>query len=226
MSGNTNTVSSAPSAPDRRATRRSATTAEIIAAAWDLARERGLAGVSMRDLGDRVGMRAQSVYSYFASKDEIYDAMFRQGWQENLAWMAQEAEEADDPREELRRAAHRFFEFCTSDPVRYQLLFQRTIPGFEPSPESYAVAVAALDQMQSGFARAGVTDPDASDLATAVLTGLTSQQLANDPGGDRWRRLVDRAADMLMREIAPEAPAHRRRGARPPAASPPSRRTQ
>ena len=212
-------------APGRRAIRRTTTTAEIVAAAWDLARERGLAGVSMRDLGDRVGMRAQSVYSYFASKDEIYDAMYRQGWQENLAWMAPDGEAADDPLDELRRAAHRFFEFCTTDPVRYQLLFQRTIPGFEPSPESYAVAVAALDQMQAGFARAGITDPDASDLATAVLTGLTSQQLANDPGGDRWQRLVDRAADMLMREIAPEALAGSRRARRAPATTSRTRRT-
>ena len=42
----------------------------------------------MRDLGEAVGMRAQSVYSYFPSKDAIYDAMFRQGYEEFLAWMA------------------------------------------------------------------------------------------------------------------------------------------
>jgi AcrR family transcriptional regulator len=188
---------------DRRAMRRESTRQEIVAAAWELAREQGLAGMSMRDLGARVGMRAPSVYSYFPAKDAIYDAMFRQGYEEFIAWMTTD-EDADDPLALAKSHAHRFFTFCTDDPVRYQLLFLRTIPGFEPSPESYALAVRALADGAAAFTRWGVTDPEASDLATAVLTGLTSQQIANDPGGDRWERLVDRAAEMLIRELAPD----------------------
>lgn len=191
---------------DRRSTRRAATRAEIVAAAWDMAREEGLAGLSMRGLGDRVGMRAQSVYTYFASKNEIYDAMFRQGYDEYLACMAGADADADctTPLEQVQGHARRFFSFCTSDPVRYQLLFLRTIPGFVPSDESYARAGEALAIAQRGLATIGVTDPAAEDLATALFTGLVSQQLANDPGGSRWERLVDRAAAMLMAEIAPD----------------------
>ncbi len=36
-----------------------------------------------------------------------------------------------------------------------------------------------------------------------MFTGLTSQQIANDPGGDRWERLVDRAVAMLLADLAP-----------------------
>jgi hypothetical protein len=36
------------------------------------------------------------------------------------------------------------------------------------------------------------------------LTGLTDQQISNDPGGDRWKRLVDRAVLMLLGEVAPD----------------------
>lgn len=198
---------------DRRAIRRAATRAEIVSAAWELARAQGLSGISMRDLGDRVGMRAQSVYSYVASKDEIYDAMFRQGYEEFLAWMSADPMTGRTPLERARAMAHRFFLFCTTDPVRYQLLFLRTIPGFEPSAESYALAVAAIESMQSDLHDIGVTDPAASDLSTAVLTGLVGQQIANDPGGDRWLRLVDRAAHMLLTELAPDllAPTPRRK---------------
>jgi AcrR family transcriptional regulator len=189
---------------DRRAARRASTRQEIVDAAWQLAREHGLSGLSMRDLGDRVGMRAQSVYSYFGAKDDIYDAMFRQGYEAFIAWMDVDGEPAAaDAREATRHFAHRFFEFCTSDPVRYQLLFLRTIPGFQPTPESYRIAVQALDGLQGAMTRIGITDPEAADLATALFTGLTSQQIANDPGGDRWERLVDRAADMLLAEVAP-----------------------
>ena len=188
---------------DRRAQRRAATRAEIVAAAWDLAREQGLAGLSMRDLGKRVGMRAQSVYTYFDSKDDIYDAMFREGYEQFLTWSDADGASARTPLDQVRAQAHRFFLFCTSDPVRYQLLFLRTIPGFEPSPESYAVAVRALARVQDDMTALGITDPQAGDLATALFTGLVSQQLANDPGGSRWLRLVDRAASMLLAEVAP-----------------------
>ena len=156
----------------------------------------------MRDLGERVGMRGQSIYSYFASKHEIYDAMFLEGYQAFITWMnadgSSASDPADDPAQAARLTAHRFFEFCTSDPVRYQLLFQRTIPGFEPSEESYAVAEQALEQAREQLATLGLHDQETLDLWTAVLTGLADQQISNDPGGDRWKRLVDRAVDMLL----------------------------
>ena len=49
---------------------------EIIDAAWAQAEKVGIAAMSLRDLGRAVGMRAPSLYTYFASKDAIYDAMF------------------------------------------------------------------------------------------------------------------------------------------------------
>ena len=188
----------------RREAQRDRTRAEIIDAAWVLVRSQGLAGLSMRDLGEAVGMRAQSVYSYFPSKDAIYDAMFRQGYEEFHASIGA-AGDVDPlrPLDRLRHIAHSFFAFCTTDSVRYQLLFQRTIPGFEPSPESYAVALEAITALGAEFAAIGITDPAAVDLTTAVFTGLTSQQISNDPGGDRWERLVDRAVAMLLADLAP-----------------------
>ncbi len=190
---------------DRKTRRRQATADEIVAAAWEQVRAFGLAGLSMRDLGARVGMRAQSLYSYFASKHEIYDAMFAQGNQEFLEWMTDDSDAGGSVEARVdaaRRGAHRFFEFCVSDPVRYQLLFQRTIPDFVPSERSYAVAQAAyaltVDRLKTiGLDQSGV------DLWTAVLAGLVAQQLSNEPGGDRWAVLVDRAVDMLVTATRP-----------------------
>jgi AcrR family transcriptional regulator len=189
---------------DRRTVRRQESKREIVQASWEVVREHGLAGLSMRDLGERVGMRAQSIYSYFASKHEIYDAMFLEGYQAFATWMDAAVDDADidtDPNGAARAATHAFVEFCTSDPVRYQLLFQRTIPDFTPSPETYAVAVQAYDQMGRRLAAVGVRDQATLDLWTAVMTGITDQQISNDPGGTRWTQLVDRAVDMLIAEL-------------------------
>ncbi len=189
-------------AQDRRARRREATKTEILDAAWALIREQGLAGLSLRDLAARVGMRAPSLYQYFPSKRAIYDALFAQGASQALAAVGAPVT-TSDTRAALRDSAHRVFDFATSDPARAQLLFQRTIPGFEPSPEAYAPAVEMRARVQALLEHHGITGPDDLDLWTALIGGLVSQQLANDPGGSRWARLVDRTVDVFLADVAP-----------------------
>jgi AcrR family transcriptional regulator len=188
---------------DRRSARREATKAEILDAAWEMVREHGLASLALRDLAAKVGMRAPSLYQYFDSKHAIYDAMFEQGARQALEQVADPVDAIADPREAMRAGAHAMFRFMTTDPARAQLLFQRTIPGFEPSSEAYAPAVELLDRTQARFAAFGVTDPAAVDAYTALISGLCNQQIANDPGGDRWGRLIDRMYDMWLAEFAP-----------------------
>jgi AcrR family transcriptional regulator len=187
---------------DRRAERREATKAEILDAAWELVRLEGLAALNLRDVAARVGMRAPSLYSYFDSKHAIYDAMFAQANLE-LRERFPGLQPGEDPVAAIRRRGKAYVEFATADPGRYQLLFQRTIPGFEPSPESYAIAVENLDRTRQAFKAAGIDDPKALDLYTALLAGLVSQQVANDPGGNRWRRLVDEVLDMFFQHVKP-----------------------
>ena len=185
---------------DRRAERRESTRAEILDAAWELARAQGLAGLSLRDVARRIGMRPPSLYWYFDSKHAIYDAMFAEGNRQLLARLAEQDWPAD-PRALLRLSARVFVEFSAEDVERYQLLFQRTIPDFEPSPGSYALAVQVLEQMRARFAAAGLSDPAQFDLWTALAAGLAAQQTSNDPGGDRWLRLVDEAVDMYADRV-------------------------
>jgi AcrR family transcriptional regulator len=188
---------------DRRAERAEATRREILDAAWALVRQEGLAALTMRDLGARVGMKAQSLYGYFPSKHAIYDAMFGDANRELVSrWKAAVAAGPQDPVSVLRRRTAAFLQFCVEDPVRYQLLFQRTIPGFEPSPESYAPAVETLEDLHDRLRACGVDDPRAVDMWTAMHSGLVAQQNANDPGGDRWLRLADESIDMLLAHFA------------------------
>jgi AcrR family transcriptional regulator len=183
---------------DRIAERREATRREILGVAWQLARERGLSQLTLRDIAHQVGMRAPSLYSHFESKNAIYDAMFATAWTECLAVMTAAAgSPAASPRAAMRQLARAFFDFSASDLSRHQLMNQRTIFGFEPSAESYAPAVATLEVLRAALAAQGVTRQAEIDLYVAVVGGLVDAQLANDPGGDRWSRLLDRAIDML-----------------------------
>lgn len=182
---------------DRRAERHERTRAEIVAAAWMLADERGLAGWSLRDVADAVGMRAPSLYVYVESKNALYDAMFADGYRELTDRLAA-LDRRGDPATVLRRGTRAFVEFCVERPARHALLFLRTVPGFEPSRQSYALAEQVLVETTEALAAAGISDQRSIDLYTAVVSGLAAQQVSNDPGGDRWTRLVDEALDRLL----------------------------
>lgn len=181
-----------------RAQRHADTVREIVDAAWRLAAEHGLAGVTLRDVARAVGMQAPSLYSYFDSKAAIYDAMFVAG---NRELMERQRAWAETEPLDLHGAARGFVDFCTENPTRYQLLFQRVVPGWQPSPDAYASALEVYAFMREKLAVLGIDSGRDLDLWTAVLTGLTDQQISNDPGGDRWTRLVDDAVDMLLTHI-------------------------
>jgi len=189
-------IKNSEASPWRQARRRSARDL-IVAAAWALAWEEGLAGWSLRDLARRAGISTPTVYAYFAAKNAIYDAMFGEAAAEFEDQMA-EPFDSEEPRRVLATAARRYADFCLSDLVRYQLLFQRTLPGFEPSPESYAPAVRALAGLRRILALNGITGARHVDLWTALFSGLVSQQVSNDPGGERWTRLIEESTAMLL----------------------------
>jgi AcrR family transcriptional regulator len=203
---------------NRIAERREATRAEILQVAWELAQQQGLTEFTLRDLADRVGMRAPSLYTHFESKHAIYDAMFGQAWSEfEQVALAELAELPQAPRAAVRRAARVFFDFAVANPARHQLINQRTIPGFEPSAESYAPAVRVYELGQQLFRDLGVSDPADDDIYTAIIDGMINQQLANDPGGTRWSALLDRAVDIWADGVGlpPDPPTQDRRTTQP-----------
>jgi AcrR family transcriptional regulator len=184
---------------DRKAERREATRQEILVAAWASARENGLAGLTLRDVADRVGMQPPSLYSHFASKNAIYDAMFAQAWDD--WWVKSTALAATAPenaRARLIAGALAYFDHAVADLARHQLMDVRTLPDFEPSPEAYQSALRAYQVMQDQLP---LTSPDDLDVYTALISGLVSQQLANDPGGERWRRLLPRVISYLADDV-------------------------
>jgi AcrR family transcriptional regulator len=185
---------------DRRHARHQATKREILDAAWKMVRDGGVNALSLRALARAVDMEPQSLYTYFASKHSVYDHLFADGNRDLLARFDQ-LEVSDDPRRTLNAMAHLFVTFAAEDQARYELLFLRTIPDFKPTPESYALAVDVFNRGRSILTGVGLHNPEDFDLWTALVSGLSSQQLANDPGGDRYIRLIDNAVAMFSEHV-------------------------
>jgi hypothetical protein len=89
---------------------------------------------------------------------------------------------------------------------------QRTIPDFEPSDEAYAPSVAVMAHFRQDLAEIGITAQADVDLNTAIVAGFVDQQLANDPGGERWRRQIPRLIDMYADAVGVPGPRLRRTG--------------
>ena len=188
------------STPDRRGRRHAVKRARIVEEAWSLARRDGLAGISLRDLADSVDLRQPSLYAYFESKLGLYDLMFLTG-QQQLLDRSMAREPLADAREELVAIVEDLVRFSSEDTVRHQLLFQRTIPGFEPSEAAMKPAQQFVELMTERLRAAGAEEQGDVDLFSAIVSGLAHQQVANDPGGDRWIVLARRVVETFVADI-------------------------
>lgn len=188
---------------DVRSRRRAEVRARVLDAAWELAARDGLTGWTLRDLAAAVGMRAPSLYTHFDGKDAIHDAMFEQGWQQLLEALEAVPRPGASTHDRMVAMTEAFLDFCTSSVPRYQLLFTHVLGEWQPTPDAYAAAERAYEHMAGEFAAVGLTRQADLDLWTALSAGLVAQQLANDRGGDRWRRLVPEAVEMFLAHTAP-----------------------
>jgi len=206
-----------PAGGDPRRRRHDAKRATIVAEAWELARRDGLAAISLRDLADRVGLRQPSLYAYFGSKLALYDAMFVDAFQDMLE-VSSRLPARDAPQEALVEFVEMCVRFATEDVVRHQLMFQRTIPGFKPSPESRELVLAFREVGRRRLTAVGVMDLPTADIFTGIVAGFTNQQVFNDPNGDRWLLQTRRVVEMFLADVERRSQSKpKAKSARPPA---------
>jgi AcrR family transcriptional regulator len=168
----------ASSAPSRLTPR----AREIVAAARGLLEEEGAEALTMRRLGERLGIRAPSLYKHVAGKDELEAAVISEGFAESAECFVEAVREADDPLAALARA---YRAFALAHPHLYRLMTERPLRRDLLEPGVEARAAAPLLEVAGGN----------EDLARAVWAfahGLTVLEL-NDrfpPGADvdaAWR---------------------------------------
>ena len=205
---------STASLPNRRLARRRQTIEEALDAAVAIMEEAGVGGLSMSEIARRLGMRQPSLYKYFPSLHAVYDALFARGLEGSGAAVRAVVEEGPRGVATIRAAARAVVRWAVENPALAQLLYWRPVPGFAPTAATFAVSVRQMDQLRAGFAeavRAGLLHPDAASaeaqrLFTVVLSGVISQQMANEPGAGydtgMFTSLTDAALDMFFARYA------------------------
>ena len=180
--------------------------------------EVGVGGLSMAEVARRLGIRQPSLYKYFPSLHALYDALFARGLAGSHAAVlaAEEPQPAGVPR--IRAGARAGVRWAVDNPALTQLLIWRPVPGFAPTEATFAASEQQMAQLSAEFAtavRAGELRPEAVSaealrLYTVVLSGVISQQMANEPGAGYdtgiFSSLTDAALDMFFARYAPGGP--------------------
>ncbi len=182
----------------RATARRTAAEREILDAAWALMAREGVAEVSVREVARDVGLRQQSLTHYFPTKHALLDALFADGFAD-LRRVFDGLPDNDDEVEAVVELAVSVVEYCQANPARYHLMFQRTIPGFQPSEESHRVALTVLGGLTERLTATGVDDVRDVALVRALISGIAAEQSANDPGG---RLFADQTARGIRTLVA------------------------
>jgi AcrR family transcriptional regulator len=160
---------------------------EILAAAAEVIRERGLENARVADVAERVGTSAPSVLYYFASKDELVKEALTSAEERYYEQLREDLEPLEDARERLLKIIDSASGEGDYDAVLWMELWPRALRDRE-----LAATRADLDDrwrrtiadvVRDGRARGefGPADPDeVAVLLASLLDGLAVQIALND----------------------------------------------
>jgi AcrR family transcriptional regulator len=184
--------------------RRARVERDILDAAWAEMARAGVAALSVREVARSVGIRQQSLTYYFPTKQALLDALFADGFG-GLRRRFDGLGEAPDPVQGVVDIAVAFVDHLVARPAAYHLMFQGTVPGFEPSPGSHAIALSVLDELVGRLTAAGVTRAADVALVRCVMSGIAAEQIANDPRGRLFADQTERGIRAIVTALRSSA---------------------
>jgi AcrR family transcriptional regulator len=149
---------------------------EILKAARELLEAEGLDALSMRNLAERLGIRAPSLYKHFASKDALEAGLISQGFEEQAALFTAALEQSDEP---IVAMAEAYRDYGRHHPHLYRLMYDRSLNRDLLTPDSEDRATAPVIQ-------AAGDDEDLTRALWAFAHGMTILEL-----NDRFPRDAD-----------------------------------
>ena len=209
---------------ERQQHARATTRRAILDAALSLFVSDGYAQVSIRNIAGKVEYSPGAIYSYFKSKDEIFFALAEEGFRLLGASQLQQAP-SDNPLDDIRAAAWRFYEFSKVQPQYFALVFlDRRVPRIGREYERFAfmsdLKSRVLTQMQrcidEGIFPSTVDANVGLRLIWAPILGIAALRLSERCRADEADDLILDAIDTTIAGLQAGAPTH----ARPSSESP------
>ena len=194
------TAKPGPGRAERHQQAREATRRAILDAALELFVADGYSQVSIRNIAAKVEYSPAAIYSYFASKDDIFLALAEEGFR--LLDAAHFTAPSGEPLDELRGIAWQLYQFSREQPQYFALVFlDRHVPRIGKESQQFAFIADMRERVLAKVQRcideqlfpASLRADVAMRLLWAPIIGITSFQLSN-----RMPPNVD--ADALVRD--------------------------
>ena len=150
-----------------------------------LLREEIPTDLTVRRIAAAAGTTTMALYTGFGSRDGLLDAVYARGFEQLGQRMAPAAAMAE-PAEAVLSLLGEYRAFALANPGLYGLLFERVLPGFDPSPEvrgtaldtTFGLLAAQARRLPGGDARHGGSGRLAYTL-WAITHGLVSLELSH-----------------------------------------------
>lgn len=183
------------------------TTASVVAAAAQLADDRGLAELTMARIAERVGVRAPSLYKHVASQDALVRGIAVLGLTEAGEAMGT-AIQGLSGRDALAAAARAFRGYVLAHPGRYAATVG--LPSVGPDDPLGAASLRSLAPLEAVLRGYGIEAGAMMHALRIVRSALHGFATLESEKGFRWSADVDesfeRLVDLLDRGLAAEAP--------------------
>jgi len=139
----------------------------VVGAAIKVLRDDGPSGLTVRRLAEVVGVSRQVVYTQFGSLGGLIDALYREGFAELRAALA-EIDSRLAGSERMIACALGYRRSALERPELYGVMFERPFRGYVPSPESRSVALAAFEPLVEAVGSTGRQPGEARRLALTL----------------------------------------------------------
>jgi AcrR family transcriptional regulator len=186
----------------------------ILTAAGELFLEHGYEGFSLRQVAERIGYSATTIYRYFANKDDLLFAIVYEGFQQFGRALQTAARSTAKPSQRLEALGRAYIWFGIQNPVYYRLmfmqradlLFQRRAGQTQPPIESFKILQQAVQEaLDAGVLRRGDAETY-SHVLWALVHGIASLAVAQMPHftGPDLERIIDIALAMSLAGLRPK----------------------
>jgi AcrR family transcriptional regulator len=183
--------------------------AALLNSATEILETEGPDGLSVRRIAAAAGVAPMGVYNHFESKFGIIEALWVQGF-ERLRDAMDSIGDILDPYEALRECGRRYRALALANPMVYQIMFLRPVPGFEPSEQVIDVAAQAFGALVTAVERAmaaGViaegVPADTAHIIWSNVHGWVSLELMGMGTLEEQDAVYDQACSAVLRGLRP-----------------------
>jgi AcrR family transcriptional regulator len=159
----------------------------LVVAGLRVLHEHGAAELTVRRVAEVAGSSTMGIYSRFGGRAGMLEAIYRRGFEALRDALVAATASAPDPVGRILATVTAYRRFALDGPALYALMFERPLPGFDPSPQlrtealnmCFTLLVEPVAEAQRAGAVAGDDPVRPAYLIWTTAHGITSIELTH-----------------------------------------------